>query len=96
MHYLLFYEKAAGYEEQQKPFAEAHLAYLNGLVTSGHLILGGSMEDPVDGSAILLFEAESLAAVEAFTKNDPYVLHGVVCRWQVRQWDTVIGTYLSD
>lgn len=96
MHYLLFYEKAEGYGEKQKPLAEAHLAYLNGLVTSGNLILGGSMEDPADGSAILLFEAESAAMVKVFAENDPYVVHGVVCRCRVRQWDVGIGTYLSD
>ncbi|CAN5314148.1 YciI-like protein [soil metagenome] len=95
MHYLLFYEKGAGYAERQKPFAEAHRTYLDGLVASGHLILGGSMEDPVDGSAILLFEAGSAAAVGGFAKGDPYVRNGIVAKWWVRKWDVVIGAYLT-
>lgn len=95
MHYLLFYEKAEGYGEKQKPFVEAHRAYLEGLAAGGHLILGGSMEDPVDGSAILLFEAESAAVVEGFAEGDPYVENGIAVRWWVRKWDTVIGAYLT-
>ena len=92
MHYLLFYEKVPDHVERQAPLAAAHLAYLEESVRQGALILGGSLADPVDGSAVLLIEADSAAAVEALASADPYVTGGVVCRWKVRAWQTVIGT----
>lgn len=95
MHYLLFYDKTQDYAERQAPLAAAHRAYLQVAVRQGKLILGGSLADPVDGSAVLLVKEDSLAAVEAFAAADPYVVGGVVCRWQVRTWDTVVGEGLS-
>ena len=29
--------------------------------------------------------------VEQFAKTDPYVIHGVVDRWYIREWTTVTG-----
>lgn len=92
MHYLLFYEKAPDYAKRQGAFSDAHRAYLQEAVCRGELILGGSMHDPMDGSAILLIHADSPARVEAIAAADPYVVHGIVCRWWVRRWETVIGT----
>ena len=53
--------------------------------------MAGSLADPVDGSAVLLFQADSPAVVEACATADPFVLHGVVRRWWVREWQTVLG-----
>lgn len=91
MHYLLFYEKAPDYAERQAPLTAAHLAYLQVAVGRGKLLLGGSLADPVDGSAVQLLKEDSLAAVEAFAAADPYVVGGVVCRWRARAWQTVVG-----
>jgi hypothetical protein len=44
----------------------------------------------VDG-AVLLFRAESPAVAERFAAADPYVRHGLVTRWWVRPWTTVVG-----
>ena len=92
MHFVLSYEKAPGYEERQKPYSAAHLAYLEGLVRQGHLLLAGNLGNPADGSALLLFQAASSDAIKAFAQNDPYVLHGIISRWSVRPWDTALGT----
>jgi uncharacterized protein YciI len=56
----------------------------------GELILGGAFADPVDG-AVLFFSVPSKDVVEAFAKADPYVTGGLVTKWQVREWTTVIG-----
>ena len=52
--------------------------------------LAGALAEPVD-TAVLLFEGDSPAAAEAFAKADPYVLAGLVARWRVREWMTVVG-----
>ena len=96
MHYLLFYDKAPDYAERQVSLTAAHWAHLQVAVRQGKLILGGSLADPVDGSAVLLFKADSMAAVEAFATADPYVVGGVVCRWQARAWQTVVGEGAAD
>jgi uncharacterized protein YciI len=44
----------------------------------------------VDG-AVLLFHGESAAVAERFVATDPYVRAGLVARWQVRRWTTVVG-----
>ena len=53
--------------------------------------MAGSLAGPVDGSAMLLFQADSPAVVGACAAADPFVLHGVVSRWWVREWQTVLG-----
>ena len=95
MHYLLFYEKAPDFEDRQKPLSVAHRDYLQTFATRGDLILGGSLENPTDGSAVLLFKADSAAAVEAVAQGDPYVKGGIVIKWSVRPWDLVIGSGLN-
>jgi uncharacterized protein YciI len=91
MHYLLFYEKAPDYAARQGPLHSAHLAHLRAAVRRGEVLLGGSLPDPVDGSAVLLFQADSPGTVAACAAADPFVLHGVVCRWWVREWQMVLG-----
>jgi uncharacterized protein len=91
MHYLLFYDKAANYAERQAPWTAAHLAYLQEAVRQGKLLLAGSLGDPVDGSAVLLVKADCIAEVEALAAADPYVVGGIVCRWRIRNWQTVLG-----
>jgi uncharacterized protein YciI len=90
MHYLLFYEAGADYEERRKPFRAAHLEHARAAATRGELVLGGAFAKPIDG-AVILFRGDSPAAAEQFAKSDPYVVNGVVKRWYVREWTTVVG-----
>jgi hypothetical protein len=39
----------------------------------------------------LLFRGDSPRAAEQFASNDPYVKNGLVIRWSVHRWDTVVG-----
>ncbi len=90
MHYLLFYEVAPHYAEGRLPFRAAHLAHARQAVARGELVLGGALADPVDG-AVLLFRGSSPEVAEAFAAADPYVVNGLVARWRVREWTTVVG-----
>jgi uncharacterized protein YciI len=90
MHYLLFYEADADYAERRKPFRSAHLQHAREAVARGELMLGGALANPTDG-AVLLFHGDSSAAAEQFAKTDPYVVNGVIKRWHVREWTTVVG-----
>jgi uncharacterized protein len=91
MHYLLMYDVAPDYLERRGTFRKEHLALAWQAHDRGELVLGGALADPVDG-AVLLFRGDSPAAAEAFAAADPYVRNGLIARWRVRPWTTVIGT----
>ena len=90
MHYLLFYETSQDYITRRKEFRDEHLALAWKSVKKGELILGGAYNDPVDG-ALLLFKGNSPEVVYEFVKADPYIKNGLVTRWSVREWTTVVG-----
>ncbi len=90
MHYLLFYDVVDGYAERRLAFRAAHLAHARRAVGRGELVLAGALADPVDG-AVLLFRGASPDVAKAFAAADPYVTNGLVTRWRVREWTTVVG-----
>jgi uncharacterized protein YciI len=90
MHYLLLYDYVPDIVERRGPHRAAHVAHARTAVDRGELVLGGALAEPVDG-AVLLFRGDSPAAAEAFARVDPYVLNGLVSRWRVREWTTVVG-----
>ncbi|WP_118181416.1 YciI-like protein [Paraburkholderia phosphatilytica] len=94
MHYLLIYDLTDDYLQRRGEYRAAHLAAAWAAADRGELVLGGALADPTD-NAILLFTGDSPAAAEAFAKNDPYVLAGLVTRWRVRPWTTVAGETAS-
>ncbi|MFL9995571.1 hypothetical protein SAMN05444172_2537 [Burkholderia sp. GAS332] len=90
MHYLLMYDLVPDYLERRGAHRDAHLRLAWAAAERGELQLAGALAEPVD-TAVLLFEGDSPAAAEAFAKADPYVLAGLVARWRVREWMTVVG-----
>lgn len=90
MHYLLFYDVIPDYAERRGAFRAAHLEHARRAVSRDELVLAGALADPVDG-AVLLFHGDSPAVAERFATSDPYVTNGLVTRWRVRCWNTVVG-----
>ena len=90
MHYLLIYDAVPDYVERRTAFRNEHLSLAWEAHARGELVLGGALDDPVDG-AVLLFQGDSPAAAEAFAGRDPYVRNGLVRSWTVREWNVVIG-----
>ena len=90
MHYLLIYDLTSDYLERRTPLRSEHIALARAAETRGELILGGALANPAD-EAILLFRGDSPGAAEAFAAADPYVKNGLVTRWRVREWTTVVG-----
>lgn len=90
MHYLLSYQFVPDYLARRAQFRDAHLNLAWQAHERGELVLAGALTDPAD-SALLVFQGDSPAAAERFAKADPYVLHGLVTGWTVRQWSTVVG-----
>lgn len=90
MHYLLIYDLAPDYLERRPAFRAEHLKLARAAIERGEAVLGGALAEPVD-QAMLLFTGDSASAAEAFAKVDPYVTNGLVIKWRVRPWTTVVG-----
>lgn len=89
-HFLLFYTFVPDYLERRAAFRDEHLALGWQAAERGELLVAGALADPADG-AVLLFQGEDATTAEAFARADPYVANGLVTRWEVRPWTTVIG-----
>ena len=90
MHYLLIYDVVDDYVERRAPLRAAHIRHARAAEARGELVLAGALADPPDG-AVLVFRGHSPQAAEAFAAADPYVLNGLVTKWRVREWTTVVG-----
>lgn len=89
-HFLLFYEAGSDYLERRPQFRGEHLQRAWDAADRGELVIAGAYADPVDG-AVLLFRGADASIAEAFARADPYVTNGLVARWSVREWNTVVG-----
>ena len=94
MHYLLMYELAPDYLERRGEFRDEHLKLAWDAQERGEIVIAGALADPAD-MAVLMFQAESPEVVERFAKTDPYVIHGLVTGYRVRQWNTVVGEFAA-
>jgi uncharacterized protein len=90
MHYLMFYDYTPDYLERRDQYRAEHLRLAWESNARGELILGGALANPADG-AVLLFNAESPEVAERYAAADPYVKNGLVTRWYIRNWTTVVG-----
>lgn len=89
-YYALIYELVDDYMARRGAFREEHLKMAADAHRRGELVLGGAFADPPD-KALMVFRSENGKTVESFAQKDPYVLNGLVKRWEVRPWTVVIG-----
>jgi uncharacterized protein len=89
-YYTLIYELVGDYLTRRAAFRQEHLKLAADSHARGELLMGGAFLDPAD-RALLIFRAENRSVAETFARNDPYVLNGLIARWEVRSWNVVIG-----
>ena len=89
-YYALIYETVDDYVVRRAEFREMHLRVAREWRERGELILAGAFDDPVD-RALLVFRVDSKSKVEDFARKDPYVVNGLVKKWEVRPWKVVVG-----
>ena len=94
-HFLLLYDFVDDYIARRAPLRDQHLEKAWTAAARGELVLAGALADPADG-AVLVFKGDSPEVAEAFAKSDPYVLNGLVKRWRVREWTTVVGNLAAN
>jgi uncharacterized protein YciI len=89
-YFVLRYDLVDDYLERRAALRDKHLGLARAAFERGELLLAGALADPVD-QALLVFRALDRSVAEAFARRDPYVVHGLVARWEVRDWTVVVG-----
>jgi uncharacterized protein len=89
MYLLLEYALAEDYLERRAALRDDRLALARAAHDRGELLLAGALPDPFD-RALLVWTAPR-EVVERFAEADPYVVHGLVTGWTVREWNVVVG-----
>jgi uncharacterized protein YciI len=69
---------------REQPHWHGHAAFIDGLVESGHLYLGGPYEETL--GSLLVFQAADVHEVQALLAADPFVASGVFAEPDVRRW----------
>jgi len=90
LYFALFYDVVDDFVARRSPFREEHLRLAQAAHSSGEIVLAGALADPAD-KALIIFRGSSSDTARRFAENDPYVLNGLVTRWEVRPWSVVVG-----
>ena len=86
--YVVFYESAPNLATNAPPHLPAHIARWKAFQERGELLLIGTFGNPQDEGSMAVFTSRE--AAEAFVKDDPFVLEGVVQGWTIREWREVL------
>jgi uncharacterized protein YciI len=89
-YFALTYEAVDNFIERRAPFRQVHLTLAKEAEKRGELVMAGALGSPPTG-ALLVFRSSDGRVAEEFAARDPYVLQGLVRRWEVRPWTVVIG-----
>jgi uncharacterized protein YciI len=93
-YFALTYEVVDNYVEKRAPFRDEHLRLAQAARARGDLLMAGALGEPA--GALLVFKTADRTSAEEFARNDPYVLNGLVSKWQVRPWTVVISDDPAD
>ena len=88
--FALQYELIDDFVARRAPYREQHLGLLRDLHSRGEVVLAGAFAESAD-RALLVFKSADRSVPESFARRDPYVVNGLVKRWEVRLWSVVVG-----
>lgn len=88
MKTVMFYEIGPEALPKASAYFEAHRARLEEFRKRGTLLMAGAFANSMDG-AMSIFTTRK--AAEEFIKGDPFVIHGIVGKWKLQEWDEVLA-----
>lgn len=89
-YFALFYDVVDDFMVHRVPFREAHLRLVQEAYRRREIVLAGALGMPPD-RALLIFRGSDPSIADAFARADPYVVNGLVTRWEVQPWAVVVG-----
>jgi uncharacterized protein YciI len=87
MKYVLLYEVTDDFRSKVPLHLEAHRALWKKFHSAGQLLMVGPFTDA--SGAMGIFTARD--AAEKFVQADPFVAHGIVARWTIREWSEALA-----
>lgn len=87
MYVFIGYDSPEG-PELRKVHREAHLAKLRDLAKAGKIELAGPFKDGT--GSLIVYNAATRTEVELIAKTDPYVMHRVFERYEIRPFEKVL------
>ena len=85
--YVVIYESADDVREKAPIYFAEHQARWKQYSDRGELLMIGTFSD-LSGSMAIFTTRD---AAEEFVKGDPFVLHGVVRRFEIKEWNEALG-----
>jgi uncharacterized protein YciI len=89
MKAVLFYELGAASMETVRAVYPRHKAIVDKFHACGELLAVGTWANPLEGSMGVF---KDRAAADAFVKQDPFVIEGLVGKLTIKDWnETLLG-----
>jgi uncharacterized protein len=89
MKYVLLYESADDVMSRAPAHLPAHSERLQEFHGRGDLLMVGAFGDPQREGSMGIFTSRE--AAEEFVAGDPFVINGVVRRYEIRDWDEILS-----
>jgi uncharacterized protein YciI len=86
--YVLFYESADDVASKGPEHFPAHRRRLAKFHERGELLMVGTFADPQNQGSMGIFATRQ--AAESFVAGDPFVEHGVVKAYEIRDWAEIL------
>ncbi|MEU0877674.1 YciI family protein [Lentzea sp. NPDC005914] len=80
--------------EKRLAVRPAHREYIASLAEKGVVLAAGPYAD--DTGALIIYEAVDEAALKEIISADPYTPANVIIKWEIRVWNVVLGSWLTD
>jgi uncharacterized protein YciI len=90
VRYVVLYESADDVGRKAPPHFEAHWARALDFHQRGLLLQIGTFADVQSEGSMAVFATRE--AAEEFVEGDPFVLEGVVRRWEIREWTDALAS----
>ena len=87
--HVLFYESADDVTVNAASHLAAHQARWAEFDKAGTLLMIGAFSNPQEEGSMAIFTSRD--AAEEFASGDPFVVHGVVRRWYIREWNEALA-----
>ena len=88
MKYVVLYESADDVAVKARAHFAAHKARLDEFHRRGEILMIGTFGDPQTQGSMAIFPTRETA--ETFVADDPFVVHGVVRRYEIREWNEIL------
>jgi uncharacterized protein YciI len=86
--FVVFYESADDVRSKAPAHFAAHRARWKEFADRGELLMIGTFANAQEQGSMAIFATRE--AAEAFVKSDPFVLNGVVRRYEIREWNEAL------